>query len=211
MSAHRARTSVEQHGDSHGRMLAPFPFPPPKATAPAELKFFSSPMSLSRNISAARSIGTGFATLQRTIRCNIHGRSAKDTGSDAHDEFLTSTLVAREEVAGSSSAAQLHTRSALPGLGPYHYTTFFIFLELSSFYLRWAGGCVPRTPRIKPRHCPKAECKGGAMQNSTCKAWFKIFSNSIINKQNMVPVHVWGGSSLYKRYSKKLQKVTNIG
>ena len=61
--------------------------------------------------------------------------------------------------------------------------------------------------------CPRTQCEGEAMQNSTCKESFNISltplrtSKQASNKQTMAPRRV---SSLYRRYSKDYKKLLNI-
>ena len=81
------------------------------------------------------------------------------------------------------------------------------------FYSRAAGGCLARTSQIKPGHCPRAEYKGVAMQNSTRKEWFNFSLSAFettTTTSKIGSLYPSKGFLLYIRDIVKITKVTNI-
>ena len=79
------------------------------------------------------------------------------------------------------------------------------------FYSRAAGGCLARTSQIKPGCCQQTQCKGGAMQNGTRKAYVNISLaafDTTTTTSKVWSLYSFEGFLLYIKDIVKITKVT---
>ena len=82
------------------------------------------------------------------------------------------------------------------------------------FYSRGAGGRLARKSQIKPGCCQQTQCKGGAMQNGTRKAYFNFSlaafdtTTTTTTTSKIWSLYSFEGFLLYIRDIVKITKVT---